>query len=131
MILSSPRNPYRRPAGILLSLASHAAVLLIVFLLTLHWGRVRPIYRDSRCCTAQLYWNAPAGVSDSSPTEAIRHAVPSPIPVPQSSRIENPLRPRQPRKPRHSAPAQNHLARSGTPSLQQQQQTVEIGRAHV
>ncbi len=121
MIFSPQSTPQRRPAGILLSVASHAALFLIAFLLTLHWGRVRPVYRDSRCCTAQLYWNATTGVSDSSPAARIRHAIPSPIPVPKSSRIQNPVRLRRPRTPRHPAPAQNHLARSGTPSPQQQQ----------
>ncbi len=121
MIFTSQRTQHRRPAGILLSVASHAALVLIAFLLTLHWGRVRPVYRDSRCCTAQLYWNATTGVSDSSPASQVRHAIPSPVPVPRSSRIENPVRLRRPRTPQHPAPAQNHLARSGTPSLQQQQ----------
>jgi len=121
MIFSPPRTPQRRPAGLLLSLASHGAVFLVAFLLTLHWGRVRPVYHDSRCCTAQLYWNSSTGVSDSSPALLLPHAIASPIPVPKTSLIQNPIRLRQPRKPQHPAPAQNHLARSGTPSTQQQQ----------
>ena len=67
MIFSPQRTRQRRPAGIVLSLATHAALFLIAFLLTLHWGRIRPVYRDSRCCTAQLYWTGNTGVSDSSP----------------------------------------------------------------
>ncbi len=127
MIFSPQRTQQRRPAGIVLSLASHAALLLIAFLFTLHWGRVRPIYRDSRCCTAQLYWTGNAGVSDSSPNVPTRHAIPSPIPVPTKSLIQSPVRLRQPRAPLHHAPAaQNRLARSGTPSPQQQQ-TVGTG----
>ncbi len=122
MIFFPDRTQPRRPAGLLLSLATHAAILLIAFLLTLHWGRVRPVYRDSRCCTAQLYWTGAAGVSDSSPAAALRHSVPSPIPVPKNSLIQNPVRLRQARAPQHPArAAQNRLARSGTPSLQQQQ----------
>jgi TonB family protein len=122
MIFSPQRTRQRRPAGILLSLATHAALFLIAFLLTLHWGRVRPVYRDSRCCTAQLYWTGNAGVSDSSPDVPTRHAIPSPIPVPKTSLIQNPVRLRQPRAPQHHAPAaHNRLARSGAPSLQQQQ----------
>jgi len=122
MIFSPQRNQEHRPAGLLLSLASHAALLLIAFLLTLHWGRVRPIYRDSRCCTAQLYWTGSTGISDSSPAVPNRHAIPSPIPLPKTSLIRNPVRLRQPRTPQRPAPAtRNRLARSGTPSLQQQQ----------
>jgi TonB family protein len=127
MIFSPERTRQRRPAGILFSLATHAALLLIAFLLTLHWGRVRPIYRDSRCCTAQLYWTGNAGVSDSSPDALSRHAIPSPIPVPQKSLIQNPVRLRQLRVPQHRASvAHNRLARSGTPS-QLSQQTVGTG----
>ena len=105
MIFSPQRPQRRRPVSILLSLAGHAALLLIAFLLTLHWGRVRPIYRDSRCCTAQLYWTGNTGVSDSSPASPDRHAIPSPIPVPTKSLIQNPVRLRQPActaAPRHA-----------------------------
>lgn len=122
MIFSPQRTQPSRPAGILLSLATHAAIFLIAFLLTLHWGRVRPIYRDSRCCTAQLYWTGATGVSDSSPMLPTRHSIPSPIPVPKNSLIQNPTHLRQPRTPLHPATAsQSRQARSGTPSLQQQQ----------
>lgn len=122
MIFSPQQSDRRRPTGILLSLGTHTAVFLFAFLLTLHWGRVRPIYRDSRCCTAQLYWTGNAGVSDASPTRPLPHAMPSPFPIPRATLIRNPVRLHQPRVPRHPAPiAQNRLARSGTPSLQQQQ----------
>ena len=127
MIFSPQRTRQRRPAGIVLSLATHAVLFLIAFLLTLHWGRIRPVYRDSRCCTAQLYWTGNTGVSDSSPDVHTQHAIPSPVPVPKTSLIQNPVRLRQPRAPQHHAPvAQNRLARSGTPS-QQQQQTIGTG----
>lgn len=127
MIFSSDRTHQRRPAGLLLSLATHASLLLVAFLLTLHWGRVRPVYRDSRCCTAQLYWTDATGASDSNPAlPRERHAIPSPVPVPKTSLIQNPVRLRQPRVPQKPAPAQSHLARSGTPSLLQQQ-TVGTG----
>jgi TonB family protein len=122
MIFSREGIDRRSQAGLLLSLGTHAAILGIAFLLTLHWGRVRPIYRDSRCCTAQLYWTGAAGVSDSSPASREKHSIPSPVPVPKTALIRNPVRLRQPRVPRHPAPAaQNRLARSGTPSQQQQQ----------
>lgn len=127
MIFTPQRIRRRHPAGMVLSLAGHAALLLVVFLFTLHWGRVRPVYHDSRCCTAQLYWTGNAGVSDASPDTPARLAVPSPIPVPKTQRIQNPVPLRHPRAPRHRAvPAQNRLARSGTP-VQQPQQTIGSG----
>jgi TonB family protein len=122
MIFSQQRRQQHRPTGLVLSLATHAAVFVIAFLLTLHWGRVRPVYRDSRCCTAQLYWTGSTGISDSSPAVVLPHSIPSPIPAPRTSLIQNPVRLRQPRAPKHPAPAaQNRLARSATPSLLQQQ----------
>jgi len=122
MIFAPARIHRRRQAGLLLSLATHAAVLVVAFLFTLHWQKVRPIYRDSRCCTAALYWTGNTGVSDSSPASArLRHSIPSPIPAPKSTLIENPIRLRQPRVPQHPSPAaQNRLAQSGIPSRQQQ-----------
>jgi TonB family protein len=126
MIFSPDRIDQRRQAGILLSLASHATVLLIVFLFTLHFGRVRPVYRQSRCCTAALYWTGNTGVSDSNPASPLnKRPRPSPIPTPTSSLIENPVRLRQPRTTED--PAQNHLAQAGAPSRQQQQQTIGNG----
>jgi TonB family protein len=122
MIFSTQRSPRRRPAGILLSLSTHASLFLIAFLLTLHWGKVRPVYRDSRCCTAQLYWNSNTGVSDSSPATPMPNFEKSTIPVPESTQIENPVHLRRPRMPQHEA-ARNHLARSGAISQLSQQTT--------
>jgi len=128
MIFSPQRTPQRRRAGLVLSLAAHAAVLFVAFLFTLHWQKVRPIYRESRCCTAALYWTGSTGVSDSSPTaERTKHSMPSPIPVPKDSLIENPIRLHQPRAPRHPAPAaKNRLTQAGIPS-RQMQQTIGTG----
>jgi len=122
MIFSPDRIHQRRQAGILLSLASHAAVFLIAFLFTLHFGKVRPVYRQSRCCTAALYWTGSTGVSDSSPAAPrLKRSIPSPVPIPKSSLIENPVHLRQPRAPQHPVPAaQNHLTQAGIPSRQQQ-----------
>jgi TonB family protein len=123
MIFSSDRIHQRRQAGILLSLASHAAVFLMAFLFTLHFGRVRPVYRQSRCCTAALYWTGNTGISDSSPASPLnKRAIPSPIPIPKSSLIENPVRLRQPRTTDHPAPAaKNNVTQAGIPSRHQQQ----------
>ncbi|HEY1499782.1 MAG TPA: TonB family protein [Acidobacteriaceae bacterium] len=123
MIFSSDRIHQRRHAGVLLSVSSHAAVLLIAFLFTLHFGKVRPIYRQSRCCTAALYWTGSTGVSDSTPDAAhTKPSIPSPIPLPKETLIENPVRLHQPRAPQHpKLAAQNNLAQAGTPSKQPQQ----------
>lgn len=63
MFLSQPgRTPGRRPhapTAVLLSLSGHAAVVLLGLLLTLHFERVRPIVRESRCCSAILNWTSP------------------------------------------------------------------------
>lgn len=127
MIFSTDRIHQRRQAGILLSLASHAAVLLVAFLFTLHFGRVRPVYRESRCCTAALYWTGNTGVSDLSPmSPQIKRSIPSPVPIPKETLIQNPIRLRQPRTPQHPVrSAQSHLAQAGLPS--NQQQTVGTG----
>src|ERR1700733_4066627 len=111
MLLSSAKTNQRRQIGVLLSLATHAAVLLIAFLFTLHFGRVRPVYRESRCCTAALYWTGNMG--NTTPAEMSAHkkkTLPSPIPIPKSSLIENPVHLRQPRTTQQATPAQRRLA---------------------
>lgn len=50
---SSP--PPRR--GLLLSFAFHVVLALFLVVLVLPWGRVRPVYPQSRCCTTPLYWS--------------------------------------------------------------------------
>jgi TonB family protein len=122
MLLSPAKTNQRRQTGVLLSLATHAAVLLIAFLFTLHFGRVRPIYRESRCCTAALYWTGNMG--NTTPAEMSTHkkkTLPSPIPIPKSTLIENPVRLRQPRTTQQATPAQSRLAQSGNPSSKPQQ----------
>ena len=121
MILSPARIEQRRQTGLLLSLAAHTTIFGVAFLFTLHWGKVRPIYRESRCCTAALYWSGNTGVSDSSPAAAVRKRQPktAPVPVPRTSLIENPMRLRQQRT--EEPPAQSRLAQSGNPTPQQQQ----------
>jgi hypothetical protein len=124
VIFSPETIDRRRQTGVLLSLASHAALFLVAFLLTLHWERVRPVYRESRCCTAALYWTGNMGTSNpSAPADHPKRSQPSPIPVPRSARIENPVRLRQPRAPEKPAPAQSRLAQPGNPSPQRQQST--------
>lgn len=127
MIFSPARLHQRRQTGVLLSIASHAAILGVAFLLTLHWGKVRPVYRESRCCTAALYWTGNIGTSaPAAPADPTKRVKPSPIPVPQSARIENPVHLRQPRAAENPVPQQSRLAQSGNPS-QQQQQSIGTG----
>lgn len=121
MIFSTARTEQRPQAGLLLSLAVHAGLLGVVVLLTLNWGKVRPVYRESRCCTAALYWSGNTGVSDSSPAAAVHKRRPktAPVPVPKTSLIENPMRLRQVRTVEQ--PAESRLSQSGNPTPQSQQ----------
>jgi len=53
------------------------------------------------------------------PAELAEHSkksLPSPIPVPKSTLIENPVHLRQPRALQKATPAQSRLAQSGNPS---------------
>jgi TonB family protein len=122
-VIFSPGTMHqRRQTGVLLSLVTHAAIFGVAFLFTLHWGKVRPIYHESRCCTAALYWTGNMGTT--TPAELAEHSkksLPSPIPVPKSTLIENPVHLRQPRALQKATPAQSRLAQSGNPSPQQQQ----------
>jgi TonB family protein len=60
-MISSPdwspdtKNPPRR-RGLLLSLGFHGALAVFLILVVLPWGRVRPVYHESRCCSTPLYW---------------------------------------------------------------------------
>ncbi|MGA8110013.1 MAG: energy transducer TonB [Acidobacteriaceae bacterium] len=76
-------NPPRR-AGMVASAAAHATLFLLVALLTLHFSRVRAVYRQSRCCSAALYWTGAVGADTpkdkpaaqtKSPRPSHRHAV--------------------------------------------------------
>jgi len=118
----------RRPAALALSLAAHGALLLAGALLVLHMNRVRPVYTDSRCCTAALYWTGNTAASDVSPgAPRSKLSKLPPVAPPKSSRIENPERLRQPRSAEKQAPAaQKRLAQASAPS-QQQQATLGTG----
>ena len=61
MIFSLDRIDGRRQKGVLLSLGSHAGLIGIAVLMTMHFGRVRPVYRESRCCMTALYWTGSMG----------------------------------------------------------------------
>jgi protein TonB len=62
MIFADKRPPRTSGTSLAVSFATHGALLLIGFLM-LHTRHVRPIFAESRCCTATLYWSPDAGIS--------------------------------------------------------------------
>ncbi|MGA8530553.1 MAG: TonB family protein [Acidobacteriaceae bacterium] len=85
-MLSSPdwspdlKHPPRR-RGLLLSLGFHSALALFLFLLMLSWGRVRPVYTESRCCSTPLYWSGSQTGGSSHPHRAARKRRKKPVPA--------------------------------------------------
>jgi len=80
-MLFSPNLPQDKPpARLLLSLASHAAMLGLVLLLTLH-TKVRPVYHESRCCTVALYWSGATDIGNAKAPAAPRKKVHKPAPA--------------------------------------------------
>jgi len=119
-MLFSPNLPKDKPpARLLLSLASHAAMLGLVLLLTLH-AKVHPVYHESRCCTVALYWSgttnmgnakAPAApprrkVHKPAPPASAANKTASPVPATQSASPQSGL----------AAPQQQPTAGTGTGS---------------
>ena len=83
----------RRRTGILFSCATHAAIIGVAVLLTLHYGRIRPIYRESRCCTTALYWTGSSAGGAHNPKSAAKQSKrlkPAPTPTPASYSRANP-----------------------------------------
>lgn len=111
MLFSETAIRPRRPAALALSLAAHGALILAGALLALHLNRVRPIYRESRCCVAQLDVAGVRAVSDANPSF-------SPPPRIQVPRLVSPAHPeiRAARRPGRSVPAKTSTA----PALQPQ-----------
>lgn len=62
MIFADKRPTRTSRTSLAVSLATHGGLLLIGFLV-LHTRHVRPIFAESRCCTATLYWSPNAGIS--------------------------------------------------------------------
>lgn len=125
MIFSPHPIHRRRQAGILFSLASHAALLGLAFVLTLHYGRVRPIYHESRCCTAALYWSGNTGTTSSNPQTAQRRthekrpATPPPLPPLEKPRLAF----RTAQTPDQPTPAKSAQTQQGMVTPQQQSTT--------
>lgn len=71
MIFSQAAGRDKPPARLLLSIASHAVMLALVVLLTLH-TKVRPVYRESRCCTVALYWSGATNGGTARTTAPVR-----------------------------------------------------------
>lgn len=93
MTFSTHLANQRRQTGILLSCAGHAAIIGVAVLLTLHYGRIRPIYRESRCCTTALYWTGSSAGGAHNPKSAAKQSKrlkPAPTPTPASASPANP-----------------------------------------
>jgi TonB family protein len=75
-----PKNPPRR-RGLLLSLGLHGALAVFLLLLMLSWGRVRPVYPVSRCCSTPLYWTGSQMGGSSHPHPATRRQRKRPAPA--------------------------------------------------
>lgn len=65
------KNPPRQ-RGLLLSLGLHGTLAIVLFLLMVSWGRVRPVYTESRCCSTPLYWSGSQTGGSSHPHAAAR-----------------------------------------------------------
>jgi len=116
-MISSPewspdlKHPPRR-RGLFLSLGLHGALTLFLFLLILPWGRVRPVYQESRCCSTPLYWSG-SQASGSRPTHPAarrpkKKAAPAP-PATEKAGAESPV-----------PAAQSSAAQAGIAAPQQQ-----------
>ena len=93
MTFSTHLANQRRQTGILLSCAGHAAIIGVAVLLTLHYGRIRHIYRESRCCTTALYWTGSSAGGAHNPKSAAKQSKrlkPAPTPTPASASPANP-----------------------------------------
>lgn len=75
-----PKNPRRR-RGVLLSLGLHGGLALILVLVVLPWGRVRPVYHQSRCCSTPLYWSGSQTGGSSHPHPATKKQRKKPAPA--------------------------------------------------
>ena len=62
----NPTPPPRR-RGLLFSLIAHVVLALFLVVVVLPWGRVRPVYQQSRCCTTPLYWSGSQTAGSSHP----------------------------------------------------------------
>jgi TonB family protein len=105
------KNPPRR-RGLLLSLGGHGALALLLVLLALPWGRVKPVYNESRCCATPLYWSG-------SQTGGSRH--PHPAARKQRRKKPAPAAPAAARASEATVPAaQSPSAQAGIAAPQQQ-----------
>lgn len=82
MVFSQDGMNSPRRSGLLLSVGGHALIALAAVLATLHFHRVHTVYRDSRCCSAALYWTGSAGAD-----------TPKDKPLAQSRRLRSSPRP--------------------------------------
>lgn len=80
-VWSRDPTPAPRRRGLLLSLVAHGALALFLLLLVLSWGRVRPVYYESRCCSTPLYWSGSQTVGSIHPHPAARRLRKRPRPT--------------------------------------------------
>jgi TonB family protein len=85
-MISSPdwspdrKSPPRR-RGLVLSIGAHSVLGLVLVLATLPWGRVRPVYHESRCCSTPLYWSGSQTGGSHHPHPAARKQRKKPAPA--------------------------------------------------
>lgn len=82
-------KPGSRSSALLFSAAAHAALVLLTLLLALH-TTVRPVYRQSRCCSVALYWSGGMGSRTSTVKAGLRRARHASRPAAASTAGSNP-----------------------------------------
>lgn len=85
MIFAEKHPPRTSSTSLAVSLATHGALLLIGFFV-LHTRHVRPIFAESRCCSATLYWSPNAGISRPNPKAKPHQKHRAPLP-PRNSQL--------------------------------------------
>jgi hypothetical protein len=80
----------KRTAGLAFSAASHAVLFALLAFLVFHHQKVRPIYRESRCCSYALYWSGSKGAGNAKPVATVHRKRRSPSSAPASSASSNP-----------------------------------------
>jgi protein TonB len=86
MIFAENRLPRTSNSSLALSLATHGALFLIGFF-ALHARHVRPIFAESRCCSATLYWSPNSGISRPTVTAKPHQKRRAPLPVRKSQLV--------------------------------------------
>jgi TonB family protein len=116
MLFSQAGSDPSRGAGIAASAATHAALLLLlVLLVTLHFGRVHTAYRESRCCSATLYWTGEVGADTPKDKPAARTRQPKSVHRPAPEEVSN------------ASPIASTKSRQSVPGIQGPPQQTTVG----